>query len=182
MITVKLQQLSLKDFDLDEEENIIKLMELYDEILNVDDWWHFFREGRESLIRVTEDYAPDTVKFLLDHDVQFEMDGEWVDNIEVTKKYQSEFLYMFHAFSVISVKHWQHMFGSEESMNNGYSELLDLYDRVSHCFLNNVRHPFHINRLWPFVDNENTAYGFWESMMGHLMSTWRMYTIASVRR
>jgi hypothetical protein len=185
MITVKLIELNLPDFDLDDLDNITLFMTLYDDILNSDDWWHFFREGIETLVRVSEENAADVTKWFVDQDIKVEIKGEWEDNIDITAKNQTAFMYMFHAFSVLAMDLYWKMSGiPDDIISGGYRDVIKLYDRVSHCFLNNVRHPIFIDKLRPFTGypESYSAEILWEAMMAARMGADRVWTISKFAR
>ena len=110
------------------ENQLDILHRLWKRHLRKDDKWHFFWEGHYTLIRCQSLFVPKVVAFLRYHRIDTVNQGPWVDNIEITKKYQDEFQQMFHAFSEIAMK----------CVNADNQILAELVDRVFHCFLNNM--------------------------------------------
>lgn len=98
---------------------------------NRDSKWHFFWEGDYTLIRCQQTFVKRVTGYLRFHGFKVINLEEWVDNIEITEKYQSEFQQIFHAYSEIALK----------SMNSNITEIKNLFDRVIHCFINNITLP-----------------------------------------
>lgn len=120
-----MQEYILHDFG---EKNHKTLKEFYDKILKHDDYWHFFYEGKYSLLRISNIFTGDVRKFLNDKGIQYEHKGKWKEPWHITQKHQGLFQQMFHAFSVLCM----------EMTEKEFPEILD---RVTHCFLNNARTP-----------------------------------------
>jgi hypothetical protein len=126
---IKLHQFKLLDFNEDQQEILYRLWKRH---LKKDPWWHFFYEGDYTLLRVSEIFLKKTGVFLQRKKVRFHFNGVWKDNIKTTKKYQEQFMYIFHGYSEIAMK----------TMGEGNSVVGPLLDRVTHCFMNNMSSRF----------------------------------------
>jgi len=131
---------SIKVFDFNENQLDI-LKKLYQKHLIKDNKWHFFWEGDYTLIRCQEVMASKVMRFLRFYKVRSKNEGEWIDNINITLKYQNQFQDIFHGFSIIAMK------CTDEEIDM-------LLDRMVHCFLNNVT----------TVERRDGDYIFWEPM------------------
>lgn len=123
------QMVSIKLHDFNEDQLEI-LHRLWKRHLRHDKHWHFFWEGYYTLIRCTKMFAPKVRTYLKYHKIKFEDQGVWIDNIEITQQFQTEFQQMFHAFSELAMK--------TVKKDNDHQTLIELVDRVCHCFLNNM--------------------------------------------
>jgi hypothetical protein len=123
------QMVSIKVLQYNEDQLDI-LHALWKRHLRHDRCWHFFWEGYYTLIRCQKMFAPKVEGFLRYHKVKYEKQGVWIDNIEITQKFQNEFRQMFHSFSELAMK--------TVKRDNDYQTLIELVDRVCHCFLNNM--------------------------------------------
>jgi hypothetical protein len=112
-----------------EPDNHLIIKKLYDEILHVDEWWHFFYEDSYMLVRFSVSLCTPIEKFLEKRKIQYHSPRNWIDNIPITKEYQEQFAYIFHAYSVLAMK-------TQKSKDK---KIRELFDRITHCFLNNVR-------------------------------------------
>ena len=112
------------------EDQLHILHRLWKRHLRYDKHWHFFWEGYYTLIRCTKMFAPKVLTYFKYHKIPVEHQGVWIDNIEITKKYQIEFQQMFHSFSEIAMK--------TVAKDSDDQTLIELVDRVCHCFLNNM--------------------------------------------
>jgi len=100
------------------------IKEIYNEILYTDDEWHFFYENFYNIIRCSKKFYSKLIKKLDKLDVVYKEKGEWVDEQPSTRKHQKIFQKMFHVFTIMALKEYDP------------KEIIGLYDRVSHCFLN----------------------------------------------
>lgn len=98
---------------------------LYDEILMWDPEWHFFYEDQYMLVRCGDKYAERVMRILERIEVVYKDQGEWIDNIQITRDYQTAFSSVFHGYS-------------ELAMSINPEELEPVMDRIIHCFMNNV--------------------------------------------
>lgn len=120
---VKLYEIRLNNFNEIKEET---LHALWKQILHKDPWWHFFYEGTWTLLRVST--TKNIYKWLKKHKIEYEYKKIWKDNIPTTRKFQEEFLYIFHGYSELAMKN----FGTTSK------EIKPVLDRVVHCFMNNI--------------------------------------------
>jgi len=180
---IELTQIKIEGWSLDVGANFEDLYKIYEHVLQNDDWWHFFREGDYTLIRCLNKNVKQVSKLLeTEHGImpsQIKVTKPWVDNIKVTKKYQEEFIYMFHAFSVLSMK----LLEAEDvqSPDQVMVNFIGVFDRVIHCFLNVVRSNKKIETFKPFIPikRENHVKGAWEAMLIIHNALMRMYTLGS---
>jgi len=121
---------------------------LYEKILYKDNTWHFFYEGVFSVIRCKRKYAKQIAKFLKKTKIEYEI-SDYEEDQEITKKYLSCFLPIFHSYSVLAMIYED-------------DEILTLLHRIVHCFLN----PIGSIELIKKYNYTNLA-GAWES---HLLS------------
>lgn len=133
-----------------------KLKRLWKECsLSHDKNWHFFFEGPEMFIRVS-DRLKDIVAWLEANEIPIIDIFSYEENIPIAKKYIEHFLPIFHHFS-------------ELAMKSDVGEVADLCDRVFHCFLNVMRSGEAIaDCVGLFGHSRNptsSASAFWESMM-----------------
>jgi len=138
---IELTQIRIEGWSLDVGANFEDLYKIYEHVLQNDDWWHFFREGDYTLIRCLNKNVKQVSKLLeIEHGImpgQIKVTKPWIDNISTTRAYQEEFTYMFHAFSVLSMKLLE-----EEDKQSPYevaTNFIGVFDRVVHCFLNSGR-------------------------------------------
>jgi hypothetical protein len=118
--------ITLEDFASDDGEAPGILRELYVKVLKGNPKWHYFWEGRYTSLRIPEVLKRDVLEFLEAAEVAFKIEGEYIDNIKVTAKYQEHFERLFNVYSSLS-------FEMEEE------DFFHVLDRVCHCFLNNSR-------------------------------------------
>jgi len=121
---------------------------LYEKILHKDDTWHFFYEGTFSVIRCKGKYVRGITKFLDERAVYY-LISDYEEDQEITKKYLKVFLQIFHGYSVLAMTY-------EED------EILPLFHRIVHCFLNPMGSIDLIEKY-----NYTNCAGAWES---HLLS------------
>lgn len=97
---------------------------LYRTVLINDEHWHFFYENFYNIIRCSESFYPEVIKELDVFGVCYKEKGEWIDGSETVQKYLPIYKGLFHNFSLMALQ--------------GYdgNEIYNIYDRVSHCFLN----------------------------------------------
>jgi hypothetical protein len=77
---------------IDPDMPLLLIKEIYNGVLkNKDSKWHFFHEGSHSLIRTVRPHA--VTRFIYKRHPSFIVTnkGKWVDNIDITKKYQTTF-------------------------------------------------------------------------------------------
>ena len=161
-------EFELKDFNWTEARCLELLRGLWQFCLRYDQYWHFFWEGDYTVVRCSLSFQENVSGFLKRNGVVYAMNGEWVDNIPITKKYQKQFMGMFHAFS-------------ELAMQMEDDEFRLILDRVCHCFLNNCHT---LKRVHKADDLVGTAWAstFWESLCLADVATGRAYTIGRMNR
>lgn len=108
----------------DEEKAWALIKFLHHNILINDDRWHFFYENFYNIIRCSESFYPEVIKELDTFGVYYKEKGEWIDDSETVQKYKRIYEGLFHNFSLMALQ--------------GYdgNEIYNIYDRLSHCFLN----------------------------------------------
>ena len=102
---------------------------LYHEVLINDEHWHFFYENFYNIIRCSESFYPEVIKELDVFGVCYKEKGEWIDGSETVQKYLPIYKGLFHNFSLMALQEYE------------YREIYNIYDRLSHCFLN---HQFYV--------------------------------------
>jgi hypothetical protein len=182
MTIPEISEIKITNFNLDEDGNLSKLFRLYINVLLKDNWWHFFREGDYTLIRCTQQSVNEVTQFFHNLEIdpeQLEFTEVWKDNIPRTRKYQDEFTYMFHAFSVLSMKMYEEEIHLE--MDDVMDNFTGIFDRVVHCFLNTARTDLKTEGFKPFIPikNENHVFALWESMIITHNALMRMYSIGN---
>lgn len=144
-------------------ENIDAAFEIikgaYHNVLLNDPNWHFFYEGSYNIIRCSKAYYLDLLSYLDECGVLYEEKGNWSDEQLTTLKNQRVFMQMFHSFSLMAV-----------SSNYNKYDILQLSDRVMHCFLNNQ---------FPYIHKHvMDQYGsMWESNITCKIAYWRAHYI-----
>ena len=181
---IELTQIKVEGWNLNVDSNFVALYNVYEHALKEDDWWHFFREGDYTLIRCQGSSVEMVISLLkTEHGImpeeQIKITTPWVDNIEITKAYQEEFTYMFHAFSVLAMKSFE-----KEDAQSPYemmSDFMHIFDRVVHCFLNVGRSEKKVQAFKPFmpVKKDSHVAGIWESMLITHNALMRMYSLGT---
>lgn len=154
---VNLYQIVLVEFNEDEEDILHELWETY---LKDDKWWHFFYEGTYTVVRVSKPFVKKVTTFMKQKKVTCRKEGKWIDNIQITKRFQKEFMYIFHGYSTLAMKNIKE--------NNERVSLL--LDRVIHCFMNNMSQD----------ERRGEHYGMWEPIMIAESAILRAYTIGDI--
>lgn len=109
------------------------LVGLYSAVLRKDPNWHFFYEIFFNIIRCSKKFQKDVEKYLKESDdIKYEVKGPWVDNQEITKKYQKHFRAIFHANSEMIMA----MARAEDPTKN-WRDIYLIADRLTHCFILN---------------------------------------------
>jgi len=153
----------LLDFNEDLDKAWAKIGALYDKVLCKDPNWHFFYEGKYSIIRCSQEFKEEVIKFFKEFDIKYEFNGLWVDGSKMVCKYNKIFQAMFHCFSEIAI-------------NMDEPDLFDVADRVTHCFFNHAyymakahREPF----KYPYIIDPT----MWEAEMMARLSIYRAHHI-----
>ena len=153
-----MRDFKLLSFDM---SNLPTLYQLWKDILCKDSKWHFFWEGSYTALRVEFNSVERVIKFLTENKVKFIDQGPWVDNIHTTRKYQKEFMSIFHSFSELAMK----------NIDSDIGQIDDLIDRVIHCFMNNLMTNDRVKDggpLWePLTIAKNAV--FRSTMIGQIM-------------
>lgn len=103
------------------------LKALYHRVLKYDSWWHFFYEGmNKTTLRFSPESQISLCRELERRKVKYSAPCVWRDGNHTVRKYQTQFVHLFHLFAVIAMKSHQEDLGG----------LYGLSDRVVHCFLN----------------------------------------------
>ena len=111
----------------DTKETALDLMQiLYHNVLKVDNRWHFFWEGRYTVIRCNPLLVPHLKELIKANDKDLEVevvDNGYNENIETTRKYLGAIIHIFHRYSVLAME-----------MDN--EDFVSILERINHCFLN----------------------------------------------
>ena len=149
----------LLDFNEDLDKAWVKINALYNRILYKDPNWHFFWEGKYSIIRCSQEFEEEVTKFFKEFDIQYKYNGLWVDGSEMVCKYHKIFQPMFHCFSELAI----HM---------DEPDLFDVADRVTHCFFNHAHYMAKDHRE-PFKHPYIIDPMMWEATMMARLSVYR---------
>lgn len=136
-----------------DEDRAWKLVKhLYKKILINDKNWHFFYENHYNIIRCSERFFQPVLDELEMLGVGYKDKGEWIDGSKTVEKHKKIYQGLFHYFTLMALE--------------GYDskDISQIYDRVSHCFLN---HQFYT--LKEFREEQGRQ---WEAK---LMSTVAVY-------
>lgn len=111
------------------------LVDLYKEVLHEDEKWHFFVEGDFTVIRFSESFVNDIVKFLNGRGLNdWSTPKEWEESTNITQVFQYRiFLNMFHVISESVM-----MLLSDEKIKSEYYDLcIELIaERMIHAWFN----------------------------------------------
>lgn len=110
------------------------LKDLYNQVLNEDDSWHFFLEGDYNILRFSSRFRARVQEILDKHEVVYvreSLGGQasarvWIDEQETTREHQKYFERIFHEYSLMAIQIEDYTIG----------KLKMLADRVAHCFFN----------------------------------------------
>lgn len=153
----------LPDFNEDLDKAWAKINALYDKVLHKDQNWHFFYEGEYSIIRCSQEFEEKVIEFFEEFDIQYEFNGLWIDGSSVVCKYRKIFQPMLHCFSELAI-----------SMDE--VDLLDVADRVTHCFFNHAYYMAKDHRE-PFKHPDIVDPTLWEAEMMARLSVYRAHYI-----
>jgi len=101
--------------------------DVFNNILNEDNLWHYFYEETYLIIRCQEQFVDEVIGFLKGKDYHIIKVADWVDSSPVVNLHKDLFTQMFHVNTLFAMR----------SVGVNYSDLYLVHDRVSHCFLNN---------------------------------------------
>lgn len=128
VLTLDIHTLGDDDAKVGTEEGYVRfkalLLELYHDVLCKDPNWHYFIEGTYNHLRFSNKFWPEVRDILNLHGVQHGPVKDWIDDQDITRKYQDVFQKMFHSFSLLAVQEYDE------------DEIDQLLDRVIHCFMN----------------------------------------------
>lgn len=99
-------------------------------------------------------------KYFKARNIEFEVE-EWEDNIPITQKYQKQFKDMFHSFS-------------ELAMVLEENDLLQVLERVCHCFLNNCYTKR--GKILDICSDASIISELWETIVLQITAAGRAYT------
>lgn len=152
--------------DADSGADALELMrEVYNTVLKPDPMWHFFWEGDYTVIRCTKILAGDVDEYFSAFDnftVIWKQDG-YRENIRTTKKYLEGFVSIFHGFSVIAM-----------AMDD--EDLVDILERINHCFLNMVTNDNLKEKFLIQSNYELDGAMSWEAVVISQVALARMFT------
>lgn len=138
------------------------LVGLYKEVLHKDPNWHFFYEIFFNIIRCSRRFKRRVLKYLDSQSVKYEVKGPWVDNQEITFRYQKQFKDIFHANSEMIMSMALNPKMDSKSL---YTEIYLIADRLAHCFILNCDY---IAKPWKDAARQSAS---WEvylmSMLAH---------------
>ena len=153
----------LLDFNEDLDKAWATINALYDKVLHEDPNWHFFWEGKYSIIRCSQEFEEKVIKFFEEFDIQYKYNGLWIDGASVVCKYSKMFQPMFHCFSELAI-------------NMDEADLFNVADRVTHCFFNHAYYMAKDHRA-PFKHPDSMDSMFWEAEMMARLSVYRAHYI-----
>lgn len=140
---------------------------LHRNILYHDKRWHFFWEGKYTVIRCDPQYLPVVKQLLEANDESFECIetiGGYQENIKTTDKYLEAFVSIFHGFSLLAVE-------IEDE------DFIQTLERLNHCFLNMVTRPSIQKQFKIIGDSAETHLGMgWEGLAIQAVAHMRSYT------
>lgn len=156
----------------DTKETALDLMQiLYHNVLKVDNRWHFFWEGRYTVIRCNPLLVPHLKELIKANDKDLEVevvDNGYNENIETTRKYLGAFIHIFHGYSVLAME-----------MDN--EDFVSILERINHCFLNMVTREEIVDLFALPGDSDISKMKIhkgmgWEALALSLVANLRMYT------
>ena len=166
-----MKQFTLLDFDMKDVDTLYKL---YGYSLNRDPMWHFFWEGKDTYIRVSANHVVDMEADLEVALGKFWPEGKWTvipyeENIPITQKYILDFLQVFHAFSVLAM-----------TVNDG--DFMRVFERITHCALNNFRTHDRVDMLTDFAGDLQHADVFWEASVLNYVAAKRSFWLGQMMK
>jgi len=142
-------EFNLNDFNGDMDHAWFLIKELHRRILKDDPEWHFFYEGKFSIIRCRNKFANRVEKFFEYNLIDCKYNGTWVDSSYAVREYIDFFKPLFHLYSTLALK-----------LDD--KDLFCVSDRVTHCFFN---HQSYMAKSYVKVYGQN----LWEArLMGDL--------------
>ncbi|MCK5291276.1 MAG: hypothetical protein KAR39_04585 [Thermoplasmata archaeon] len=140
---------------------------LHRNILYHDSRWHFFWEGKYTVIRCDPQYLPVVKQLLEANDEDFECVetvGGYQENIEMTKRYLEAFVPIFHGFSLLAVE-------MEDE------DFMGILERINHCYLNMATRKVLVDQFRIPGDLAETHLGMgWEALAIQAVAHMRSYT------
>ena len=122
------------------------LKKLYNDILIDDPFWHFFYEGKYSIIRCSGELTEKVCDFLDECDIVYSEPCMWYDDSGTVRGFHAVFTSLFHSFSVLAMEY-------------NDSEWFYVADRVIHCYMN---HQWY--RQWAQWFRKCWGEDYWEGM------------------
>jgi len=151
---------TISNYKVSQQKQWDILLFLYKKYLHKDKIWHFFYELYTNIIRCSRRFEGKVQRYLKKQKVDFEVKNEWVDNQEITRKYQDQFQNVFHANSEIIMR---------MALDPTYKSM-DIFfvgDRFIHCFLLNCNY---IAKSWK---SDSNGKDHWESYLTHVIADQR---------
>jgi len=153
----------LLEFNEDLDKAWAQINALYKRALYKDQNWHFFYEGKYTIIRCSQEFEKKVTKFFEEFDIKYKSNGLWIDDSGAVCKYKKIFQPLFHCFSELAI-----------SMDE--ADLFDVADRVTHCFFNHAYYMAKDHRE-PFKHPYIIDPMFWEAEMMSRLSIYRAHYI-----
>lgn len=133
-----MQSFTLKTSTWTFEERLKLFKDLYVEVLEDDEYWHFFYEAEQGdFLRVSDEYIGATIDYLEQYDniTMYVHEGDWVETLPFVVNNLAYFRDMFHMNSVFALTY-----------NGDMQYLLDnlfyWVDRYSHSLHDMLQLPF----------------------------------------
>lgn len=111
--------------DMDKAWNHIK--KIYNYVLYDDPNWHYFYEGSFAIIRCSRTRSRQLKKYLRRNKILFKHIHGWVGENETVSWYWPMFMKLFHNYSLMALV-------------CDKRDLVLIFDRVTHCFMNNCEY------------------------------------------
>ncbi len=162
----------MEGFNEDMDEAFKNLVDLYDEILHKDPYWHFFYEGHYSLVRCSMRFRDSVRKFFDKRGIQYKWPiSNWTEGMYITNTHQERFKHLFHNFSMLVIEMYK---------NGDGDRLHKASDRIIHCFLNHALYLANsADELKPYSE-AGLPIGYWEANMMSSLTISRSFYIGTI--
>jgi len=145
-------EFNLLDFNKDMDVAWQHIQNIYFIYLMNDPYWHFFYEREYSIIRCSKRYRMSVKKYLDKNNIQYNYVDKWKDGSVHVERYKTEFISLFHCFSMLAIQMPEEDFWS-------------VSDRVVHCFYNHCTY---------MAKKDREKYGeMWEPVLAGLINNYR---------